>query len=205
MAKDLTPRQSQILAFIVESIRDRGFPPTIAEIGEEFGISSTNGVNDHLVALEKKGFIDRSSKARGIHVTEKAAAGLYQKDVATLPLLGRVAAGSPVLAVENIEDQIPVHARYARPGSFCLKVQGDSMIEDGIFDGDIVVVDNQKRPAKGDIVVALVEDEATVKRYHPKGRQVELRPANSAMESIYVSSNELLVQGVVVGLQRMYN
>lgn len=202
MAKGLTKRQESILRFIIESIRDYGFPPTIAEIGQEFGISSTNGVNDHLVALERKGYIERSSKARGIHVTPKAAAGLYQKEATMVPLVGQIAAGHPILADENIEEHIALSGDLARRGTYCLHVQGDSMIDDGIFDGDIVVVDQNREAREGDIVVALVGEDATIKHYHPKGDSVELRPANKAMEPIRVDTDSLHLQGVVVGLQR---
>ncbi len=202
MAKGLTKRQESILRFIIESIRDFGFPPTIAEIGEEFGISSTNGVNDHLLALDKKGYIERSSKARGIHVTPKAAAGLYHHESAMIPLVGEVAAGNPILAEENIESYVPVSSEMANTGSYCLRVRGDSMIEDGILDGDVVVVDQSRRPKKGEVVVALVDGDATVKHFFPNGDFVELRPANSSMEPINVSVHDLHIQGVVVGLQR---
>lgn len=202
MAKGLTKRQEAILRFIVESIRDHGFPPTIAEIGEEFGITSTNGVNDHLIALEKKGYIERSSKARGIHVTPKGATGLYQNDSAMAPLLGHVAAGQPILAEENIEDYVAVSTELAQHGAFCLEVHGDSMIEDGILDGDTVVVDPTLRPRRGDVVVAVVEDEATVKHFHQKGGIIELHPANEDMEPIKVPADSVQVQGVVVTVQR---
>ncbi|MCP4642444.1 MAG: transcriptional repressor LexA [bacterium] len=202
MAKGLTRRQADILAFIIECIRDNGMPPTIAEIGEHFGISSTNGVNDHLIALEKKGYIERTSKARSIRVTQKAAAGLYQGEVETLPLLGRIAAGHPILAEENVEDQIPIATSLGHHGTYCLRVQGESMIDDGIFDGDVIVVDQGQEPKQGDVVVALVEDEATVKRFHPRGDMVELRPANAAMVPILVPANSVQLQGVVVALQR---
>ena len=204
MAKGLTKRQRAILEFIIECIRDHGLPPTIAEIGDEFRITSTNGVNDHLLALEKKGFIERSSKARGIHVTERAAAGLYQSNIGVLPLVGRVAAGQPLLAEENVEDHVPVTAYQARRKSFCLRVAGDSMIEDGILDGDILVVDQEKRPRAGDIVVALVGDEATVKHFHPDGPEVELRPAHPTMKPMRFPARDVKVQGVVVGLQRSF-
>ncbi|MDX9973570.1 MAG: winged helix DNA-binding protein, partial [FCB group bacterium] len=121
MPKELTRRQATILQFIVDRIREDGLPPTIAEIGEYFNIASTNGVNDHLVALEKKGYIQRTSKARSIHVTERAGQGLYQSEVATLPLLGRVAAGYPMFAEENIEGHVAVSSSLARPGSYCLR------------------------------------------------------------------------------------
>lgn len=205
MAKGLTGRQEAILRFIIENIRDDGYPPTIAEIGEEFGISSTNGVNDHLVALERKGYIERSSKARGIHVTPKAAAGLYQRDAYLAPLVGQVAAGQPVLADENIEEHVPLSSAHAREGTFCLRVRGDSMIEDGILEGDIVVVNPNQRPRKGDVVVALVEDDTTVKRFFPRGRTIELRPANATMDPIEVPAESVVIQGVVIGVQRWLN
>ena len=202
MAKALTRRQSEILKFIIDCIREQGMPPTIAELGQHFGIASTNGVNDHLVALEKKGYIQRSSKARSIQVTEKAAVDLYQHDVRTLPLLGRIAAGQPILAEENIEGQVAISGSMARGAAFCLRVQGESMIEDGILDGDIIVVDPERQPVAGDIVVALVDDEATVKRYYPSGIMVELRPANSTMQPFHVPAQDIRIQGVVVALQR---
>lgn len=202
MAKGLTKRQAEILDFIIHSIRDRGMPPTIAETGREFGISSTNAVNDHLVALEKKGYITRSSKARSIQVTEKASAGLYATEVSMVPVIGQIAAGMPVLATENVETHIPVSTMETRSATFALRVRGDSMIEDGILDGDIIIVDGDATPKKGDIVVALVEDEATVKRYFRHGDTVELRPANAAMEPILVPARSVRLQGVVVALHR---
>jgi len=202
MTRELTRRQEEILHFIVESIRDRGFPPTIAEVGEQFSIASTNGVNDHLIALEKKGYIERSSKARGIRVTEKAAAGLYNAQGASLPLLGLVAAGQPIFAIENIERHVPVDTPLSKIKGYCLRVKGDSMIEAGILDGDIIIVDYQRKPAIGDIVVALVGDEATIKYFHPHGAMVELRPANASMQPFLVPADTVQIQGVVVALQR---
>ncbi|HOZ49459.1 MAG TPA: transcriptional repressor LexA [Candidatus Hydrogenedentes bacterium] len=202
MAKELTKRQAAILQFIIESIRDHGYPPTIAEIGDAFDIRSTNGVNDHLVALERKGYIERLPKARGIHVTERAAAGIYENRVGALPLVGRVAAGQPILAEENIEDYVAVSVSLARRHAYCLRVRGDSMIEDGIFDGDVIVVDQDREAHKGDIVVALVEDEVTVKRFFPHGNRIELRPANAAMSPMIFPANDVRLQGVVVALQR---
>lgn len=202
MAKGLTRRQQEILDFIIDCIREDRMPPTIAEIGEHFGITSTNGVNDHLLALEKKGYIERSSKARSIQVTEKGAAGLYEADATALPLVGRIAAGSPVLAVENIEDYVPVATSQAVPGGFCLTVQGDSMIEDGILDGDTIVIDPTRRVRKGDVVVAIVDGEATVKHFFREGDTIELRPANSTMKPMRFHAREVELQGVVVGLQR---
>ena len=205
MARGLTRRQEEILNFIIENIREDGYPPTIAEIGGKFGIASTNGVNDHLLALEKKGYIERSSKARGIHVTGKAAVGLYNNESGMAPLLGRVAAGQPLLAEENIEDYVPVDASMAGPETYCLTVTSDSMIEDGILDGDIIIVDQRRQPRRNDVVVALVNDEATVKHFHRDGDTIELRPANAAMQPLRFHAREVQLQGVVVGLHRRLN
>jgi repressor LexA len=202
MAKGLTKRQHAVLNFIIDCIRERGCPPTIAEICQEFGISSTNGANDHLCALEKKGYIERSSKARSIRLTEKNITAFPPVNAGVLPLLGRVAAGQPLLAQENIEGYVPVSASLAEEKAYCLRVNGESMVEDGILDGDIIIV-SQDRPARpGDIVVALVEDEATVKHYHPDGSYVELRPANAAMRPMRFPAAQVMLQGVVVALQR---
>ncbi len=205
MPRELTRRQREILEYVIECIREEGRPPTIAEIGTHFGILSTNAISDHLNALEKKGYIERATnKARGIHVTTKASAGLYQAEVRMAPLLGRVAAGQPLLAEENIEDYVPVAATTGAAQPYCLRVQGDSMIEDGILDGDILVVDGARKPRQGDVVVALVDGEATVKHYHPLGggAAIELRPANRHMAPLRYPSRDVQVQGVAVALQR---
>lgn len=203
MAKYITKRQQQVLDFIIECIRDNGFPPTIAEICQAFGIKSTNAANDHLVSLEKKGYLIRVRKARGITLTDKAAANFYDKrDVTSVPLLGHVAAGSPMMAEENVEGRITLDPAFASNATYCLRVRGDSMIEDGILDGDVIVVDQKREPRKGDVVVALIDGDATVKHFHRAGDRVELRPANASMESIYVPAHEFQSQGVVVALQR---
>lgn len=202
MAINLTPRQRAILEYIACTIEAHGFPPTIQEIGERFTIASTNGVHDHLRALERKGFIERSSKARSIRLTQKGAAGLVRQASNALPLIGRVAAGQPLLALENVEGYVPVSARLAGRDAFCLRVVGDSMIEAGIFEGDVIIVDRGRRPAKGHIVVALVDDEATVKYFYPNRDRIELRPANSRMRPVSYPAASVLIQGVVVALQR---
>ncbi len=140
---------------------------------------------------------------RGITLTDKAAANFYDKrDVTSVPLLGHVAAGSPILAEENIEDRITVDPAFASNASYSLRVRGESMIEDGILDGDVIIVDQKREARKGDIVVALVDGDATVKHFYPAGDRVELRPANASMESIFVPAQEFQSQGVVVALQR---
>ncbi len=202
MTRQLTKRQSAILQYVAANIREKGFPPTIAEIGAQFAIASTNGVNDHLVALERKGYIRRSSKARSIQVTDKAALDLYRDHVGTLPLVGRIAAGTPLLASENIEDEVAVDPALVKDRSYCLRVQGDSMIEDGILDGDIIVVDQDKEASPGSVVVALVGEEATVKHFHPHDNLIELRPANATLRSLFFDPDEVRLQGVVVALQR---
>ena len=203
MAKELTARRRAILAYLIEHIQELGYPPTIAELGAHFGIASTNGVNDHLVALEKRGYIERSSKARGIRITEKAAVNLYRNQASTVPLVGRVAAGAPILADQNITDHIPVSADIAKRNAYALRVRGDSMIEAGIFDGDLLIVDQERTPRKRDIVVALVEEEeATVKYYFPGSDSVELRPANSSLTPMRYRLDQVQIQGVAISLQR---
>lgn len=202
MATDITPRQKAVLKYIAETIEGQGYPPTIQEIGRYFGITSTNGVFDHLKTLERKGYIERSAKARSIRLTQKAIAGLGLEPVAVLPLVGRVAAGQPLLAMENIEAYVDVPPRLAGKEAFCLRVTGDSMIEAGILEGDIIIVDSASLPRPGDVVVALIDGEATVKYFYPKSDVVELRPANSLMKAMTYPAAQVSIQGVVVSLQR---
>ena len=202
MASDITPRQKAVLQYIADMIGGQGFPPTIQEIGKHFGITSTNGVFDHLKTLERKGYIERSARARSIRLTQKAIAGLRLDAGPVLPLVGRVAAGVPLLALENVEEYIPVSSKLAGRDAFCLRVTGDSMIDAGILEGDIIVVDRTVSPRTGDIVVALIDGEATVKFFHPKSETVELRPANSQMKSMIYPAAQISIQGVVVSLQR---
>lgn len=196
----MTRRQREILSFIEECIARDGFPPTIAEIGVRFGIRSNNGVNDHLVALERKGYISRSPKARSIRVLRPLRAAT--QDVAGVPLLGRIAAGEPLLAVENIERYVPVSSDVAARPDFALKVTGESMIGEGILPGDTLLVRRHDTADDGQLVVALVDDEATVKRFHRGKKAVELRSANPDVPTMRVAARCVSIQGVVVGLQR---
>ena len=191
----LTDRQREILTFIVKETEVRGFPPTIREIGEEMDIRSTNGVNDHLKALERKGYLLRGEQqSRALVPTKRArlVLGLGSKkdaDMVEVPVLGKVAAGAPLLAAENIEDSVKIDSFFLGNSGkeiFALRVKGQSMIEDGIFDGDYLFVKKTPSAAPGDIVVALIEDEATVKRYYPEGDRIRFQPANATMEPIYV-------------------
>ena len=207
----LTDRQREILEFISQSIRERGYPPTLREIGLHFGIKSTNGVNDHLRALEKKGYLERedlkSRALRPMGMRGPVRAPSRDDDLVDVPLVGRVAAGMPLLAVENVEDTVKVDRFFIGQTRevFALRVKGESMIEDGIFDGDYIFVRKQLQASRGDIVVAMIDDEATVKRYYPEGDTIRFQPANSAMQPIYVRKRDwksVNLIGVVVGVYR---
>lgn len=205
MSAKITRRQQQILDFITECINLRGYPPSMREIGDHFGIRSTNGVNDHLKALQRKGFLVRDfMKSRAIRPV--SGSGQYLE----VPIVGRVAAGQPVLAVENIEDTVKVDRFFIGPSRevFALRVTGESMIEDGIFDGDFIFVRKQISADSGDIVVAIIEGEATVKRYYPEGDRIRFQPANESMDPIYVRRDEFKsvdLIGVVIGVFRKMN
>ena len=225
MPERLTQRQRDILDFISSSIDRRGYPPTLREIGEHFGIQSTNGVNDHLKALEKKGFLAREGlKSRAMRPTSAVASGTgtskvvvpsspfggrLGQEMVEVPIIGRVAAGQPLLAVENIEDTVVVDRFFIGSNRevFALRVVGESMIDDGIFDGDYVFVKKSPTAARGEIVVAMIEGEATVKRYFPEGDVIRFQPANAAMQPIYVrraNFRSVDVIGVVIGVYRQY-
>lgn len=201
MKKKLTDKQRLIFDFIRDQIVSRGSSPTIREIGEKFGISSTNGVRTHLVALVRKGFLKKQQfVSRGLELAQTLAG-----DVGRVAVVGSVPAGLPIDAVENIESEIALDQTFLPRGdSFCLKVSGDSMMGAGIFDGDMVVVKKQSVADKGDIVVAVINGEATVKRYFPAGQSIRLQPENDAFEPILVSkkSGEFRIAGKVIGLLR---
>jgi repressor LexA len=225
MADALTQRQRDILDFISASILERGFPPTLREIGEHFSIRSTNGVNDHLKALEKKGHLRREDlKSRAMRPVLPDGSGevvplrhrplgtgvmevVTGDDMAEIPILGRVAAGQPILAIEHATDTVRVD-RVLIGGHkevFGLRIVGESMIEDGILDGDYVFVKKTPSARPGDIVVAMIEGEATVKRYYPEGDSIRFQPANSNMQPIIVRKAEFKtvdIIGIVVGVYR---
>ncbi|HZS36212.1 MAG TPA: transcriptional repressor LexA [Polyangia bacterium] len=205
----LTDRQQAVLDFISLSIERRGYPPTLREIGEQFGIRSTNGVNDHLKALEKKGYLEREElKSRALRPISSEGAG-PTGNIVEVPLLGRVAAGEPILAVEQAEDTVKVDRFFlgAHKEVFALKVKGDSMIEAGIFDGDFIFVKKQLTAHRGDIVVAMINDEATVKYFHPEPDkdQIVFKPANHRLQPIVVRKRDwksVNLIGLVVGVYR---
>ena len=198
----LTERQRDVLDFISDSIRKRGYPPTLREIGSHFGIRSTNGVNDHLRALEKKGFLHREDlKSRALRPLGTG------DDFVEVPVLGRVAAGQPLLAVQNYEDMVKIDRFFIGQNRevFALRVKGESMIEDGILDGDYVFVRKQLQATPGEVVVAMIGDEATVKRYYPEGDTIRFQPANAAMTPIIVRKRDFRsvnLLGVVIGVYR---
>ena len=200
----LTEKQQLVFDFIRASINERGYPPTLREIGEHFRIRSTNGVNDHLKALERKGYLQREElKSRALRPVGSSGEAIE------VPIVGRVAAGRPILAVENVEDTVKVDKFFLGSTSgrevFALRVKGDSMIEDGIYDGDFIFVKKQLQANKGDIVVALIEEEATVKRYYPEGEVIRFQPANARMQPILVRKRDFKnvnLIGVVVGVYR---
>jgi repressor LexA len=225
MADALTQRQRDILDFISASIMERGFPPTLREIGEHFNIRSTNGVNDHLKALEKKGHLRREDlKSRAMRPVLPDGSGevvplrrtpmgtgvmevVSADDMAEVPILGRVAAGQPILAVEHATDTVRIDRMLigGHREVFGLRIVGESMIEDGIFDGDYVFVNKTPAARTGDIVVAMIEGEATVKRYFPEGDCIRFQPANSNMQPIIVRKSDFRtvdIIGVVVGVYR---
>ena len=199
MEADLTPKQVEILMFIKDNLRQKGYPPSVREIGQAVGLSSSSTVHGYLRKLEKKGCLRRDpTKPRAIEVLD-----LESEDVkcVNVPLLGRVAAGLPILAVENKEEIFPLPAHFTGTGEFfMLKVQGESMIEAGILNGDLVVVRQQNDANNGDIVVALLEEEATVKRFYKEKNRFRLQPENRVMDPIY--AQELQVLGKVIGLVR---
>ena len=198
----LTRTQKETLEWIKAFIADHGMPPTVREIGRAFGIQSSS-VFQRLQALEKKGVLKRGKLgARSLDITDSVGKSLCT--CWSIPLLGRIAAGRPILAVENIEDRLAVDPRLGGEEMFALKVAGDSMVEDGILDGDVVIVRQQQTAVDGDIVVALVDEEATVKRFYRQGRQkIRLEPANKEMEPMVYPEESVLIQGKVVAVQRM--
>jgi repressor LexA len=204
MAKGLTKRQQMILQYVIDYVQREGYPPSIREIGRDFAIGSLRGVTVHLDALERKGYITRSNMPRSIKVIHPA----YQSNnrVIMLPLLGTIAAGTPIQAQENVEDLIPVPSEMVRnmEHAFLLRVRGDSMSGEGILPRDLVVVKPQPVANHGDLVAVLLGDEATVKRIHFDTRGVRLMPSNPAYEPIEVKRDDARVIGRIVGLIRDY-
>jgi repressor LexA len=197
---DLTEKQARVLARITQWIRDRGYPPTFQELAQELRLTEKNA-RDYVLILERKGYLRRQPNvARGITLLQQPPS----ESLLEIPLIGRVMAGKPVEVFENHEP-ILVPPMLVRAGThFVMEVRGDSMIEDGIREGDLVVVQQQVAPNNGDTVVAVVHGEATIKRFYRRGLIVELRPANAQMAALEVDAQDVEVKGVVAGLIRKY-
>lgn len=215
MKTELTDRQQAILTFIQEFLLSSGFPPTLREIGKHFGISSTFGVKRHLDALEKKGYLNvESNSSRGISIIrdENSFSNLSvsydDPSQNRIPIIGRVAAGSPILAEENIEGSVLIDPSFMSKAKNCfaLKVKGDSMINAGIFEDDLVIVSPQTTAITNEIVVAKIDDEVTVKRYFIKNNKISLLPENESYNPIEVNElNEFSIIGKVTGVVRWMN
>lgn len=203
MYEDLTQKQIEILLYIKSEVQRQGYPPAVRDICKGVNLKSTSTVHSHLEKLESKGYIRKDpTKPRAIEILDKDDGFLLaSKKTVDIPILGRVTAGAPILAVENIEDTFPVPLDLVEGHDvFMLKVQGESMIDAGILDGDLVLVQEQKSAINGDIIVALLEEEATVKRFFKEKDRVRLQPENQFMDPIYPDSVSIL--GKVIGLYR---
>ncbi len=201
MEERLSFREAAIVEFIRNNVRARGYPPSVREIGQAVGLKSSSTVHGYLKRLEEKGYIKRDpTKPRALELTgDPHRAG----DVSVVPVLGRVAAGQPILASENRDFNLPLPSSYFGDGEFfMLRVRGDSMIEAGIYEGDLVVVRHQPTANNGDIVVAMIGDEATVKRFFKENSHVRLQPENQSLKPII--TRDVSILGKVVGLLRRY-
>lgn len=203
MSSGISKRQEQILEFIKTQIKTTGYPPSVREIGKAVGLKSSSTVHNHILQLEQKGLLKRDpTKTRAIIPIENEPSDLMTESI-NLPVVGNVAAGSPILADQNIEEYLPVPVNFVGSGShFILKVKGESMIEAGIMDGDYLIIRQQTNANNGEIVVAIVEDEATVKRFYKNDGYIELKPENSSMEPMIF--DDVQIAGKVSGLLRRF-
>ena len=203
MSKKGEDKQQKILNFVNEYMHEFGYPPSIREICKGVGLSSTSTVHAHLETLKKNGLLEKAdAKSRSLRIKNPVDEIVSENDIINVPLIGRVAAGSPILATENLERTFPIPADFVGTGtpSFMLKVKGESMIEAGIFDGDYIIVRQQAVANNGEIIVALIDDEATVKTFYKEKDHIRLQPENSTMEPIIVK--EAAILGKVVGVIR---
>ncbi len=206
MYEDLNQKQLDILNYIKMEVNRKGYPPSIREICEAVGFKSTSTVHGYLSKLEEKGYIRRdATKPRTIEILNSDSIGdlSYNKETTNVPVVGRITAGEPILAVENIEDMFPLPTDFTYDSdTFMLVVKGESMIEAGILNNDYVIVNQQSIAANGDIVVALIEDEATIKRFYKETDHIRLQPENSLMEPILLK--DVVILGKVIGVFRKY-
>ena len=199
----ISAKQQEILEYIKEEILKKGYPPTVRDICEAVHLSSTSSVHSHLASLEKNGYIRRDpTKPRAIEIIDDSFQ-LVRHEMTSIPVVGAVAAGSPILAEQNIDSYFPLPVEYApNAQSFILKVKGDSMINAGIFDGDMIFVEQCNTARNGDIVVALIEDSATVKTFYKENGHIRLQPENDNMEPFIFDHVDIL--GKVYGVLRLY-
>lgn len=199
----ISAKQNEILQYIKEEIINRGYPPTVRDICEAVNLKSTSSVHSHLETLEKNGYIRRDpTKPRAIEIVDDEF-NLTRKEMRNIPIVGNVAAGQPILAEENIQGYFPLLSEELPTGDlFILKVRGESMINAGILDGDSIIVRQQPTAKNGDMVVALVDDSATVKTYYKEDGYYRLQPENDTMEPIIV--NEVIILGQVIGVFRLF-
>ena len=200
----ISDKQKEILEYIKKEILNRGYPPAVREICEAVDLKSTSSVHSHLETLEKNGYIRRDpTKPRAIEIIDDSF-NLTRREIVNVPMIGRVAAGQPILAVENIDSYFPIPAEFMpNAETFMLLVKGESMINAGILDGDNILVQRQKDARNGDIVVALVDDSATVKTFYRENGHVRLQPENDSMDPIIVPDCEIL--GKVFGVFRFFD
>ncbi|WP_304942055.1 transcriptional repressor LexA [Vallitalea guaymasensis] len=203
MSNDLSEKQIKILNFIKSEILNKGYPPAVREICDAVGLKSTSTVHGHLERLEKKGIIRRDpTKPRAIEIIDESFSPT-RRELVSVPIVGRVAAGEPLLAVENIEEYFPIPAEFIpNKQTFMLNVNGTSMIEAGIYDGDLILVQQQNQAVDKDIVVALLDDSVTVKRFFKEPDHIRLQPENSSMTPIIVDDVKII--GKVIGLFRRF-
>jgi repressor LexA len=205
MADALSDKQQRILDFIRNEQSNKGYPPSVREICEAVGLRSTSTVHGHLERLEKKGYIRRDpTKPRCIEIVEDGFTPV-RHEMLNIPIVGRVAAGEPLLAAENVEDYFPIPIDYIKSTNaslFMVKVKGESMINAGIFDGDMLIVEKRETAIDHDIVVALLDDSVTVKTFYKEANIIRLQPENETMAPLY--TNDVSILGKVIGLYRTY-
>ena len=202
---NITPKQKEILEYIKDQILTRGFPPAVREICEAVNLKSTSSVHSHLETLEKNGYIRRDpTKPRAIEILDDNF-NLTRREMVNIPIIGCVAAGEPLLAEQNIEDYFPIPVEYMpNKQTFMLKVKGESMINAGIFDGDFILVEETPAASDNDIIVALLEDSVTVKRFYKEEDHIRLQPENDTMDPIIIPQGApISIVGKVIGLYRV--
>lgn len=204
MSRSSEDKQIEIYEFIKEQIIEKGYPPSVREICKGVGLSSTSSVHGHLSKLEKKGLIRRdSTKPRTIEILKEP---IVPKEMVNIPILGKVTAGTPILAVENIEDTFPISLNFipSNKDLFMLNVYGESMVDAGILNGDLAIIEKTNIAKNGEIVVALIDNEVTLKRFFKEDKHIRLQPENKNMEPIILEDNIVSIVGKLVGIFRRY-